>query len=279
MPQSIRPLVFVQASACVSNTRSKRNAGLTYVFLIGILLEGCSSRRCDGSPFAIKYTPWTRLFHQRLEYPSAEIIAPFLCGLGRRFETSTEFSTRRKWGLKIFLLLRRCLYKEFVGFLLGRNQALGKNAAIVLRHTILPLQKISDALRFDPNLDPPQAGEEKIHLVLKTQGGTKVLRRTLQRLDPAAVEFEQTPTAGKFIDTQKTLRGKIIAFAADAVFRLLAPGFGTVSEKIPPRHFAFHQHRMAGLFPSNGVRHLAADARLLAQYHSAAVLPQPLHRH
>jgi hypothetical protein len=80
----------------------------------------------------------------------------------------TEFSTRRKWRLTIFLLLRRCLYKEFIGFFFGRNQALRESAAIVLRHTILPLQKISDTLRFDPHLDPPQAGEEQIHLVLKT---------------------------------------------------------------------------------------------------------------
>src|SRR5213075_568351 len=70
---------------------------------------------------------------------------------------------------------------------------------------------------------------------------------------------------------------KIKAFAADTVFWLLTKRLFPIDKKIGARDFAFHENRMAGLLPTNGVGHFAADAGLLGEHHPTAITPQPGH--
>src|SRR6202035_2378262 len=44
------------------------------------------------------------------------------------------------------------------------------------------------------------------------------------------------------------------------------------------RYLTFHEHGVIGSFPSNRVRHLAADAGLFRQHYSTAIRSQPSHR-
>src|ERR1700722_13423720 len=65
--------------------------------------------------------------------------------------------------------------EEDVGFVFGGGQALGKSAAVVLRHAVFPLEKISNALRLDAHLDAAQAGEKEVHFVAVSGRAAQVL--------------------------------------------------------------------------------------------------------
>src|SRR6266478_5509808 len=177
------------------------------------------------------------------------------------------------------LSVARRSQQKSVGFLFLCNQSFGQCAPVVLRHAVLPLQEVGDALRFNADFHSPQTRQQKIHLVLEPDRGTQILRRRLNPLNLAPPNFQQPPSYGKFLVPYQTPRRQVIPLTADARLRLLPKALGAIGQKIAARHLALDQHRMARLFPPNSIRHLATDTSLLAEHHSAAIPPQPPHRH
>src|SRR6266850_7245443 len=62
-----------------------------------------------------------------------------------------------------------------VRLLIGWSYPLRELAAIVFRHAVFPLQKISDRLGFDPNLYTPQTRQQQVHLTAKALVASQIL--------------------------------------------------------------------------------------------------------
>ncbi len=83
-----------------------------------------------------------------------------LCAALRCNRISTRRYDKPGQPARFSLCLKRGFgFQKEIGFFVGRQDALWHGAAVVLRHAVLPLQEVSDALRFDANLDAAQAGE------------------------------------------------------------------------------------------------------------------------
>src|ERR1700723_1633378 len=169
--------------------------------------------------------------------------------------------------------------QESVGFFIFGDQAFRERAAVVLGHTIFPLEKIGDVLWLNANLHAPQTREQEIHLVLESGGGTQILDRHVHSLYLAPARSQQTPACGQLLGLYQAPRSKVIALTADSALWPLPEGLGAIGQEIGARHFALDQHGMALALPADGVRHLAADASLFAEHHAAAIAPQPSDRH
>ena len=165
-----------------------------------------------------------------------------------------------------------------VGLFFRRGDTFRQAAAVVLSHTILPLQKFRDRLRLDPNLDPPQARQQQIHFLRESDLRTKIHARGLHhQLHLAAAALQQPPMF-------RQLGWRIIPAGAMYSRLLPNPSSGFKRNALPAsarksraRDFALHQHRLARSFPPDHVGNFAGRAVLLRQ-HDAASIPvaQPI---
>src|SRR6266576_5854284 len=172
-------------------------------------------------------------------------------------------------------LTRNFRLKKSIRLVVRSGQSLWQSSAVVFGHAILPFEEVGNALRLDADFYASQAGKQQVHFVAKADGSAQILRRGSEHLNVPAPTFQETPAGRQFLKLDQCRRREIEPFAADAALRLLPEGFFTVSHEIGTGDFAFHQYRVARLLPSNGVRHLSADASLLGQHDAAAIQAQP----
>src|SRR5208282_4817677 len=94
--------------------------------------------------------------------------------------------------------------------------------------------------------------------------------------DLIVAKFEEAPAPGKLFVAEERGGDQVEALASDALLGFEAEGLGAVGEEIGTCDFALDQHGVAGAFPADSVRHLAADAGLLGENYAAAVAAQPM---
>src|SRR5206468_7318053 len=103
----------------------------------------------------------------------------------------------------------------------------------------------------------------------------EVAGRLTAHFDLALTDFQQSPTRWQFLCSQKARWRQIEAFATQSEVRLFSEWLVPVGHKISAGDLAFNQYRMGSALPSDGVRHLTADAGLLGEDYSAAIASQP----
>src|SRR5258707_8316907 len=91
-------------------------------------------------------------------------------------------------------------------------------------------------------------------------------------------KLEQSPSRWQFFNLHEAWRREVEALTTYSLLRLGAERLATIRQKVRPRDLAFHKYRMISPLPSKSVRHLAADASLFRQHHSATIRSQPPHR-
>src|SRR5690349_1317090 len=95
-------------------------------------------------------------------------------------------------------------------------------------------------------------------------------------MNAAVVQLEQSPPRRNLFLTDQSARHKVEPLATDAECGVLAKRLGAVRKEVRSRNLALDQHRMAGAFPPDRIRHLAADAGLLREHHATTIVAQPL---
>src|SRR5712691_3326172 len=103
---------------------------------------------------------------------------------------------------------------------------------------------MSNGLRLDANFHPSQTGQQKIHFVVKTGVGAHFLAGRANYFDLTPADLKESPSRGEFIQAEESSRNQVKTFAAQTEFRFLAKRFAAICEKIRPRQFTFHQHRV-----------------------------------
>src|ERR1700676_1305371 len=97
----------------------------------------------------------------------------------------------------------------------------------------------------------------------------------MHHVEPASAIFEQSPTGSQLFGANKSCRGQIEALAAHTLFRLLTTGLGAVGKKVGAGDLALDEYGVTSALPANGVRHLAAGARLFGEHHPTAIAAKP----
>src|ERR1700722_10038055 len=70
--------------------------------------------------------------------------------------------------------LKFCFQKK-VCLLFHWLDAFRQSATVVLGHTVFPLEEVRNRLRLNTDLHPPQAGQQKVHLIVEPHSRPKVL--------------------------------------------------------------------------------------------------------
>src|SRR5437667_4529391 len=115
----------------------------------------------------------------------------------------------------------QCLQKQ-IGLLFRRNHSLRQPPPVVLRHAVLPLEEVSDALRLDAHFDSPQACQQEVHFVAEADRSPQVFCGWLQLLYFSPADFKQAPASREFANMYHSSCCQVKSFASDAGLGLLA---------------------------------------------------------
>jgi len=150
----------------------------------------------------------------------------------RELEGLSSIDRRLKCHLGKTDAIRGLLIEIRVLLTIDWNQPFGRRSAVVLRHSVLPLQELGNALRFNANLYPSQTRQQKVHLVHQPLGGTLALAARLdQHVHRAVVILKQSPAFREIVRADDPTRRQVEAFASKRDVRVRAPRLVSRIEK------------------------------------------------
>src|SRR5581483_12419391 len=160
----------------------------------------------------------------------------------------------------------------------GWNDIGRQNTAVILRHAVLPLEKLGNRLRLDTDFHPPQAGQQQIHFVHQTGWRSMIVAwRPKHDFNLASVALQKPPAIRHLLRRDESAWNHVEALAAET-FAVFSKRLVQISEEVGARRLALNHDRSAAALPANRVRCLAAYASLFGQDNTATVAAQPGNR-